>query len=75
MRRNLYKDRISSNFEEELAEGIILVAREFGWKVEYVLGMTPQCFFVVSGVLRKFYEKQEQATKTQTMKGKTFRGR
>ena len=67
LRRSLAKKQSIEDFEENLVKSIVLIAKEMGWTIDYVMGMGILQFISVSEVINDFYEKQNRDMQLQSM--------
>jgi len=72
LRRALKRESIEEDFEKNFVKSIVLLAKEMGWTIEYVLEMDLGRFVEVSKVLSELYEEQRKEIEGMRSK-KTFR--
>ena len=72
MRRELKGDMQDSDMEENFVKSIVLLAKEMGWTIEYILNMEIRKYLSVSEVISKFYEEQNRMMEMEKSKT-TFR--
>jgi len=61
LRRELAKEARESNVDEIYAKGVVLLAKEMSWELDYVLKMDIVRFNTVSRIIKEFYEEQSKA--------------
>lgn len=72
LRRALKREAVEEDFEKNFVKSIVLLAKEMGWTIEYVLEMDLGRFVEVSKVLSELYEEQKREMESAKSK-KTFR--
>jgi len=60
IRRQLYREKMEESFEEDFVKNIVLVAREMGWTIEYILDMGICRFIRICEVLLEFSRSGER---------------
>ena len=68
LRTKLKSEATEENFETVLVRGIVLLAKDMGWEIEYVMEMDARRFVEVSKVLSAMYAEERQAMETEKQK-------
>ncbi len=69
----MYQDALEDSFEEDLVKGVVLLAKEMGWTIDYVLDMGITRFHEVSKVIKEYYDEQNRQMELGKMRS-TFGG-
>lgn len=60
------------SFEDDFVKSIVLLAKEMGWTIDYIMEMDIRKYMVVSQIISEFYDEQKRAMEMSTQKT-TFR--